>query len=145
VPTFLTNTLGFPFETAPTAAKFIVSGTLDKFPRLQIVLPHFGGCFSYIAGRVDHGLGRKNFKLQPPLREYARRFHYDSLTFYPETLRCLITLVGSDRVVIGTDNFATMDVEYPNALVEQLNLPAVPPFNRTVNLTSGYQTSFRAN
>ena len=29
-----------------------------------------------------------------------------------------------DRVVIGTDNYATMDVEYPNALVEQLQLPA---------------------
>ena len=123
-PAFLTNTLGFPFETATTAAKFIVSGTLDKFPRLEIVLPHSGGCFPYVAGRVDHGLAKKNFKLQHPFREYIRRFHYDTLTFYPETLRFLITIVGSDRVVIGTDNFATMDVEYPNALVEQLNLPA---------------------
>jgi len=36
----------------------------------------------------------------------------------------LIGLVGSDRVVIGTDNFALMDVESPNGLVEQLHLPA---------------------
>ena len=27
-------------------------------------------------------------------------------------------------MVIGTDNFAGMDVEYPNALVEELKLPA---------------------
>jgi predicted TIM-barrel fold metal-dependent hydrolase len=27
-------------------------------------------------------------------------------------------------VVIGTDNFAIMDVEWPNVLVEKLNLPA---------------------
>ena len=39
------NTLGFPFETATTATKFIYSGVLDKFPDLQIVLPHSGGCF----------------------------------------------------------------------------------------------------
>ena len=36
----------------------------------------------------------------------------------------MIELVGSDRVVIGTDNYAKMDVEQPNALVQQLELPA---------------------
>ena len=36
----------------------------------------------------------------------------------------MIDLVGSDRVVIGTDNYAKMDVEQPNALVEALKLPA---------------------
>ncbi len=120
----LTNTLGFPFETATTAAKFIVTGTLDKYPKLEIVLPHSGGCFPYVAGRIEHGLMRRNFKLQRPFREYVRRFHYDTLAYYPETLRFMIQLLGSDRIVIGTDNFAGMDVEYPNALVEQLNLPA---------------------
>jgi predicted TIM-barrel fold metal-dependent hydrolase len=39
-------------------------------------------------------------------------------------MRFLINLVGADRVVIGTDNYAAMDVGEPNALVEQLNLPA---------------------
>jgi predicted TIM-barrel fold metal-dependent hydrolase len=46
-----------------------------------------------------------------------------SKAYYPETLRFLINLVGSDRVVIGTDNFATMDVEEPNALVQRMHLP----------------------
>lgn len=120
----LTNTLGFPFETATTAAKFITTGTLDKYPKLEIVLPHSGGCFPYVAGRIEHGLMRRNFKLQHPLRDYIRRFHYDCLAYYPETLRFMVNLVGSDRIVIGTDNFAGMDVEHPNALVEELNLPA---------------------
>jgi aminocarboxymuconate-semialdehyde decarboxylase len=88
------------------------------------VLPHSGGCFPYIAGRVEHGLARRKFKLGRPFKDYIRRFHYDTITYYPETLRFLITLVGSDRVVIGTDNFAAMDVEEPNGLVEELNLPA---------------------
>ena len=56
------NSLGFPMETATTAAKFIVTGTLDKYPKLQIVLPHAGGSFPYLAGRIDQGLrGRKSF------------------------------------------------------------------------------------
>lgn len=120
----LNNSLGFTFESATTAAKFIITGTLDKFPALEIVLPHSGGCFPYDAGRIERGLAAKKFKLQRPFREYIRRFHYDSLTYYPETLRYLVTLVGPDRVVIGTDVFAPMDVEDPNAFIEQINLPA---------------------
>jgi aminocarboxymuconate-semialdehyde decarboxylase len=119
----LNNTLGFPFDNATTAAKFIITGTLDKFPKLEIVLPHSGGCFPYIAGRVERGLVARKFKIQRPFREYIRRFHYDTLTFYPETMRFLIALVGADRVVIGTDNYAVMDVDQPNELVESINLP----------------------
>jgi aminocarboxymuconate-semialdehyde decarboxylase len=118
----LNNTLGFPFESATTAAKFIITGTLDKYPRLEIVLPHSGGCFPYVAGRIERGLKARNFKTQRPFREYIRRFHYDALAFYPETLRFLIELAGADRVVIGTDNYALMDMPQPNSLVEELKL-----------------------
>lgn len=123
--TFFYNTLGFPFETATIAAKFIATGLLDRFPKLDIVLPHSGGCFPYIAGRIEHSIrkGATDIELKRPFREYVRRFHYDTLAYYPETLRFMIDLVGADRVVIGTDNYATMDVEQPNALVESLNLP----------------------
>jgi aminocarboxymuconate-semialdehyde decarboxylase len=122
----MNNWVGFTCETATTAAKFITSGTLDKYPKLEIVLPHSGGSFPYLAGRLGHGLERSKFKVQRPFREYVRRFHYDSITFYPETLGFLISLVGTDRVVIGTDNAfgANQAIEYPNSLVEQLNLPA---------------------
>ena len=123
---FMYNTLGFPFETATLAAKFIASGLLDRFPKLEIVLPHSGGCFPYIAGRIEHSIrkGVSDIELKRPFREYIRRFHYDSLAYYPETLRFMIELVGADRVVIGTDNYAKMDVDQPNALVESLKLPA---------------------
>ena len=122
----MNNWVGFTCETATIAAKFITSGTLDKYPKLEIVLPHSGGSFPYLAGRLGHGLERNKFKVQRPFREYVRRFHYDSITFYPETLGFLISLVGADRVVIGTDNAfgANQAIEYPNSLVEQLNLPA---------------------
>jgi aminocarboxymuconate-semialdehyde decarboxylase len=126
-PPSLTNWLGFTFEHATTAAKFITTGTLDKLPKLDIVLPHGGGAFPYIAGRIEHGLynmGTVQVKLARPYKEYVRRFHYDYLAYYPEALRFLIGLVGSDRVVIGTDLFAAKDIQYPGAVVEELNLPA---------------------
>jgi aminocarboxymuconate-semialdehyde decarboxylase len=123
--TFIYNTLGFPFETATTAAKFIISGLLDKYPKLDVLLPHSGGCFPYIAGRIEHSIrkGVTNIELKRPFRDYVRRFHYDSLAYYPETLKFMIDLVGADRVVIGTDNYAKLDVDQPNALVQSLGLP----------------------
>jgi len=120
----INNTLGFTFDSATTAAKFIITGTLDRFPTLEIVLPHSGGCFPYIAGRIERGLVAKKFALKRPFRDYVRRFHYDSLAYYPETLRFLVNLVGSDRIVIGSDGYAPMDVAEPNALVTALGLTA---------------------
>ena len=115
------------FQHAVEATKFITTGTLDQYPKLEIVLPHAGGAFPYIAGRMEHFLyhmpnTEKN--QQPrPFREYIRRFHYDYLTYYPEAFRFLVSLVGSDRIMVGTDEFAARDIDYPCAVVEQMNLP----------------------
>jgi aminocarboxymuconate-semialdehyde decarboxylase len=92
---------------------------------LQIVLPHAGGSFPYVAGRVEHGLTRRKFPLKRPFREYIRQFHYDSMTYYPRTFRFLLDLVGADRIVIGTDNSfgARQAFDYPDAMIEYMNLP----------------------
>jgi aminocarboxymuconate-semialdehyde decarboxylase len=124
-PAFLNNTIGFPMEHTIVAAKFVTSGLLDKFPTLDILLSHAGGAFPYVAGRVEHGLRRRDISTPRPMREYIRRFHYDTIAYYPETLRFLVNLVGADRVVVGTDNFARMDLDDPTALVEELNLSPV--------------------
>jgi aminocarboxymuconate-semialdehyde decarboxylase len=68
--------------------------------------------------------GASNVKLQHSYQEYVRRFYYDTLTYSLGGLRYLIDTVGIDRVVIGTDVFAAMDVREPMYLVDQLNLPA---------------------
>jgi len=96
-PAFLNNTVGFPFEHTITAARLIVSGTLDTYPRLQVLLPHAGGAFPYLAGRIEYGLIKKNIKLQHPFQDYVRRFHYDTITYSAETLRYLVRRVGSDE------------------------------------------------
>jgi aminocarboxymuconate-semialdehyde decarboxylase len=116
-----------PIEHTFLASKFIYTGTLDRYPNLQIVLPHAGGAFPYLAGRIEHFLFHMNdhgTSLQHPFRDYLRRFHYDYLIYYPEALRFLIGLVGSDRIVVGTDNFAAKDIEYPAAVLDQFNFPA---------------------
>lgn len=97
----LTNQLGETFEQATTISKMIVNGTLDKYPNLDVIVGHSGGAFPFIAGRVDWRGGDQGLK--HPFLSYARRFYYDTQTFYPPALKFLIEFVGADRVVIGTD------------------------------------------
>jgi aminocarboxymuconate-semialdehyde decarboxylase len=116
-----------PIEHTFLASKFIYTGTLDKYPNLQIVLPHAGGAFPYLAGRIEHFLFHMNdhgTSIQHPFRDYLRRFHYDYLIYYPEAFRFLMGLVGSDRIVVGTDHFAAKDIDYPSAVLDQFNLSA---------------------
>jgi len=116
-----------PIEHTFLATKFIYTGTLDKYPNLQVVLPHAGGAFPYLAGREEHFLFHMTdhgTSIQRPFREYLRRFHYDYLIYWPEAFRFLMTMVGADRIVVGTDNFAAKDVEYPSAVLDQFKLAA---------------------
>ena len=126
-PPSLAAGIDAPIEHAFLASKFIYTGTLDKYPNLQIVLPHAGGAFPYLAGRIEHFLFHMtdhSTSIEHPFRDYLRRFHYDYLIYYPEAFRFLMGLVGSDRIVVGTDNFAAKDVQYPTAVLDQFNLPA---------------------
>lgn len=119
----LTNSLGETFWQATTMAKLIVTGTLDKYPKLTPVIYHAGGAFPYVAGRVQARTWGASH-LQRPFEEYLRRFYYDNLTYYPVALRFLIDLVGADRIMVGTDNMFT-DANMmlpPNTLVDQLPL-----------------------
>jgi aminocarboxymuconate-semialdehyde decarboxylase len=120
-----------PIEHTFLATKFIYTGTLDKYPNLQVVLPHAGGAFPYLAGREEHFLFHMtdhSTSIQRPFREYLRRFHYDYLIYWPEAFRFLMTMVGADRIVVGTDNFAAKDVEYPTAVLDQFKMA---PADRT--------------
>lgn len=127
----LTNSLGETFEQATTVAKLIVSGTMDKYPNLQIIIGHAGGAFPFVVGRIDRG-GEAG-KLQHPVHAYLRRFYWDNLAWYPLSLKYLIDLVGSDRVVVGTDNMGgtpntgtapTGPVAGPHSVIDQLDLSA---------------------
>jgi aminocarboxymuconate-semialdehyde decarboxylase len=96
----LTNSLGNNLEMAVTISKLIVSGTLDTYPNLTFIATSAGGAIPYVAGRLENRSGRT----KQPIYSYLRRFYYDSLAYWPPSLRYLAEMVGSDRIVLGTDN-----------------------------------------
>jgi aminocarboxymuconate-semialdehyde decarboxylase len=121
---YLHNLLGNPFDTAVAAANLIFSGLLDRFPKLNICLPHAGGAFPYLIGRLNRGWKvRDECKaLKKPPSTYLRRFTYDTISHAPESLDYLIKLVGVDRVMMGSDYCFDMGYERPVKAVTALKL-----------------------
>jgi len=112
---YLTNLLGNPFESAIAAAHLIFGGVLDRFPALEVVLPHAGGAFPWLAGRLNRGWEkreelRKNCR--SPL-EYLRRFHYDTIGYSDEVIAYLARIVGPDRIMMGSDYCFPIAYERP--------------------------------
>ena len=119
----LKNLLGNPYDTGVAAASLIFGGVLDAFPKLEINLPHAGGTFPWLIGRLDHGT-----KVRPELKHmkqlpsaYLRRFTYDTIGHNDEINANLIRLVGADRVVLGSDYCFDMGLADPLGDVERLD------------------------
>ena len=123
---YLRNLLGNPFDTAVAAANLVFGGVLDRYPRLDVILPHAGGALPYLWGRLEHGQSvrpeAKNAALKP-FGEYLHRFYYDTISHSPELLRFLVGLVGADRVLLGSDYCFDMGYQRPREIVMTLGLP----------------------
>jgi aminocarboxymuconate-semialdehyde decarboxylase len=103
---FFQNLIGNPLDTTITAGSLIFSGIFDRLPGLKIILAHAGGFVPYNIDRWKRG-----FEMRPECREfikkspetYLRNFYYDTISHGPVTMRFLVSRVGADRVVMGTD------------------------------------------
>lgn len=112
---YLTNLIGNPTESAVAASHLIFGEVLDRFPELTFCLPHGGGALPYLIGRITHGWGvRPECRHLPnPPDSYLRRFYYDTITHSHPALDYLISLVGTDRVLLGSDFCFDMSYQRP--------------------------------
>jgi aminocarboxymuconate-semialdehyde decarboxylase len=98
--------VGFPFDTTLAAAKLVMSGVVDKFPRIRWVLGHLGGAIPYIAERLDrgyHAFAECRAHIARPPSEYLKRFYYDTVNFDVGALRLAVEFAGADHVLAGSD------------------------------------------
>ncbi|WEG08473.1 amidohydrolase family protein [Microbacterium horticulturae] len=96
-----------PSEIAITAARLVVTGMLDRYPNVKIILATLGGALPFLAGRYDHGLRQEYPELHAELGGFPRnlrRFYYDtSVLEEPEALRLASERFGADRLMLGSD------------------------------------------
>jgi aminocarboxymuconate-semialdehyde decarboxylase len=113
---YLTNLIGNPLDTTIMVGKLMFSGALDELKDLRMLLAHGGGFLPYQIGRFEHGhnvrADTSSITKSKPF-EMFRRFYFDALTHDPRAIRHLIDVVGSERVVLGTDSPFDMGEEHP--------------------------------
>jgi aminocarboxymuconate-semialdehyde decarboxylase len=117
---YLWNTLGNPFETTVSAARFILSGAADRHPNARILLAHGGGVLPALRGRLAHEAQVHSTGID--VRAAISRFYVDTVVHDVEVLRGLVDLFGADRVLLGSDYPFDMGVELPAAIVRALQL-----------------------
>jgi aminocarboxymuconate-semialdehyde decarboxylase len=119
---YLINLCGNPFETALAASHLIYGGVLDRFPKLEISLPHAGGALPILRGRLDRGFHtRPECKViaRPP-SEYLKRFTYDTISYNDDVLKDLVDLVGADRIMVGSDYCFDIAYEEPVKMIREM-------------------------
>lgn len=105
-PFYMANCVGNPLATTVAAARLILSGHFERYPRLEVLLAHAGGNLPWAMGRIQHCWEARpeTRALTPhPPKHYLRNLYFDVITFNPSALRWLVGEVGAERVVCGTD------------------------------------------
>jgi aminocarboxymuconate-semialdehyde decarboxylase len=93
--------LGRVIEVSVAASRLILSGLMERHPKLKIVLSHTGGALPYQAGRMD-----KNTKaagLPHPVSSYMKRMFTDTVSPHSAGMKFAMDYYGIDNVMYGTD------------------------------------------
>ena len=118
---YLGNTIGFTLEDTLAVAILIFGGVLERYPDLKVCVAHGGGPACFGAGRMDRGWQVRpeaRIHIQKPPSTYLRRLFYDCVVHSEAALRLMISTVGADRVVLGSDWPFDMGLDSP---VEWIN------------------------
>ena len=124
---------GFGVETGMHALRLITSGTLDRFPNLQIVIGHMGEALPYWLYRLDFmhqaGVRSGRYDCMGPLKkgtisDYLRgNFHItNSGVAWEPAIKFAQQVLGEDRVLYAMDYPYQCPVEEVQAL-DAMDMP----------------------
>lgn len=119
---YLVNCIGMPVETGTTVANMVLSGMLEELPGLRLCFLHGGGVAPYLWGRVSHSWHARpdtSRDSSAAPEDQLGSIYWDTLTHSPQGLGFLVSLVGADRVVVGTDAPFDMEDSAPLTTLDQ--------------------------
>ncbi|NLN48212.1 MAG: amidohydrolase [Clostridiales bacterium] len=120
----LRNIIGNPLDTAIAGIRIIAGEIFRRFPNLKICLSHSGGYLPLAASRLDHAYEvRPEYShLDSAPSTYLSRFYYDTIIHDMDALKYIISKVGIDRIVLGTDYPFDMGDLNPVASIKKLDV-----------------------
>lgn len=95
-----------------TIISMVANGTFKAFPDLKIIVAHGGGAVPYQVGRYRAFFGR-HLEDSGGFDQELKKFYFDAVLYNPEAIDLLVRIVGSDRVMFGTENPGTGSYKDP--------------------------------
>lgn len=100
----------FVFDTTRTLADMIFTGALDRYSGANWVAAHLAGTLPFVAGRlsmIEHSPRDAYAAFRErgrTVQSYLEQLYYDTaVSASPASLKAVMELVGSDRLVFGSD------------------------------------------
>ena len=119
---WLTWLVGMPAETALAICSLAMGGVLERLPNLRVGFAHGGGSFPLTVDRIVHGFEARpdlcQTKTTTPPSEMLDRIYVDSALHGEESLRYVISRVGSERVYLGSDYPFPLGEIPPGSIIE---------------------------
>lgn len=121
--------LALPVDTSLAAARLVMSGVMEKYPRLKIVLAHLGAVLPYLIGRFDVNSETLaqispgyDLRISQPPSVYFKRFYMDTVSHHAPAYYCAHMTSGADKIVLGSDYpYSRWDLAVE--AIEELELP----------------------
>ncbi len=104
---------GLVVESTYSMTRLVISGVMEKFPKLKIIIHHCGAMIPYFSERIANHYNQSetrnltNFTvgLSEPPAEYFRRFYTDTaLIGNTSALMCAHSFFGADHILFGSDS-----------------------------------------
>ena len=132
VATFLVDFLA---DTTRAAVNMVLTGTLERYPDVKVILPHGGGFFPYMASRLQLGAYLGAGVDLATASKSLERFYYDTaMPTSPHATPSLLAAVGADRILFGSDwPAATAEGAAYNARALDDDPALDPPTKQLVN------------
>ncbi|GAA5190228.1 amidohydrolase family protein [Rugosimonospora acidiphila] len=87
--------IGAPIEDSVAAMRLVLSGMAERYAGIQWIVPHLGGVFPFMWGRVTRTTGGR--------LEALRRMWFDTVAGAEAAFACTTAALGSERLLYGTD------------------------------------------
>jgi predicted TIM-barrel fold metal-dependent hydrolase len=105
---------GFGVETATAMVRLVLSGAFDAFPKLKIMLGHYGEGLPFLMQRIDHPFVRPHLKaadpeVVPDLKRVPSDYLRDNMlvttsgNYLPAAFHCTYEALGMEKILLGTD------------------------------------------
>jgi predicted TIM-barrel fold metal-dependent hydrolase len=100
---FATHGVGWHYDAGVQLLRLILAGVFDRFPRLQLILGHWGEMIPFYLERIDHLAAVAG--LQRSITEYvAANVHLTpGGVFSQRYLRWALEVVGAERIMFAAD------------------------------------------